>query len=290
MDKFAADGTRNSIQISDLVNGKLPESFILGKLNETDPTKRWYVTPDKYESVNPTRTDAITEDFPSGRIERIQDGVEQFEGFIVGQDSTLAAKIASNGCADGAVFPIALDGSITGELSVDELELFPIAYNKGSLISVPVPPVEGTSVAKIQLNFQYDELVDEGRLTQLLGDDIDANLLQANGLLDGTIEVLSSPAITNSTVSVTLTYDCYQAFGRTSYIQGQDVVASWSLLDGVTPVTISDVNDVNGDGSQYDITFTSTPSSTLTLDYIGVPTSVTDQGFDVPAVTFNTPA
>jgi hypothetical protein len=289
MDQFAADGSRNSIKLTDLTAGVLPDSFVKDKINETDGTKRWYITPDKYESVNPSRTDSTTEDFPSGRIEKIQDGVEQFEGVIVGQDPTLAAKLASNSCSVGAVFPVAKDGSITGELSADGTELYPLAYNKGSLIAVPLPPVEGSSVAKIQLNFQYDELVNEGRLTQLLTANIATDLLKIQGLLDGTITVLSSPAITATTASITLDYDSYGVFGVQNAIQGQDVVANWQLLDGVTPVTISAVDDVNGDGTQYDFTFTSTPATTLTLNYVFVPAASTDQGFDIDGVTFTTP-
>lgn len=290
MAQFANDGTRNSIKLADLVDGVLPDSFVLDKVNESDKSKRWYFTPDKYENVAPSRTDPVTEDFNSGRIEKIQDGVMQFEGFLVGQDSTLASKLASNGCGPTAAFEVGKDGSIRGEVSADGTELYPLLVNKGSLVSVPVPEVEGSSVAKIQLNFQYDELVNEAKLMILQKAQMATDLLKVQGLLDGSITVLSSPAITNSTVSITLDYTNYGSFGVQNAIQGQDVEANWELLDGVTPVTISDVNDVNGDGTQYDFTFTSTPTTDLTLNYIGTPAASTDQGFDIPSVNFTTPA
>ena len=119
---------------------------------------------------------------------------------------------------------------------------------------------------------------------------METDLLKVQGLLDGTIKVLDTPAVTNSTVSVTLNYTNYGSFGVQNPIQGQDVVSNWELLDGVTPVTISDITDFNGDGTRYDFTFTSTPSKDLKLDYIGTPTSSTDQGFNVSAITFTTPA
>ena len=290
MDEFNSDGERNAIKLSDLVDGVLPDAFIAGKTNETDKTKRWYFTPDKYENVEGTRTDPTTEEFQSGRIVKIQDGVRQFQGFLLGQDSTLASRIASSGCSDTAVYEVAIDGSIRGEVSEDGQTLYPMLINKGSLISVPVESVEGTSIPKIQLNFQFDQTVDEGSLMILAAENIETDLLKVNGLLDGEITVLASPAITNATVSVTLQYKYYGTFGIANNIQGRDDAADWSLLDGVTPVAISAVVDVNGDGSQYDITFASTPTTDLTLDYVGVTTTATEQGFDVPSVEFTTPA
>lgn len=289
MDEFNSDGERNSIQLTDLVDGVLPDAFVLDKINETDPTKRWYFTPDSYENVEGTRTDPTTEEFQSGRIEKIQDGVRQFQGVLLGLDSTFASRLASNSCGDTAVYEVAIDGSLRGEVSEDGSQLYPMVINQGSLIAIPVEEVEGTSVAKIQLNFQYSQLVDEGALMILQAAQIETDLLKCTGLIDGIITVLDTPAITNATVNVTLTYAFYGSFGVSSFIQGQDNAADWDLKDGVTPVVISGVVDLNGDGSEYEITFTSTPTSDLTLDYIGIPTLATEQGFDIPKVEFTTP-
>lgn len=286
---FDATGVRNSIKTTDLVGGILPDAFILDKVNESDPSKRWYFTPDKYENVTGSRTDPTEEEFPSGRKEKIQDGVPEFEGFLIGQDSTLASKIASNGCGDTAVFEVSLSGDIRGELSTDGLDLYPMLINKGSLISVPVPEVEGTSVSKIQLNFQFDQTIKEGRLQMLQANNIATDLLKVNGLIDGTTTILSSPTVTSTTFSTTVNYSSYGAFGVQNQVQGLDVVGDWELLDGVTPVTISGIVDLNGDGTQYDFTFTLTAATLLTLNYIGVPAASTDQGFDISSDTVTTP-
>lgn len=286
---YSSTGVRNSIKVSDLVGGVLPDAFVLDKVNSTDPTTRWYFTPDKYENVTGSRTDPTTEEFQSGRIEKIQDGTRAFEGFLIGQDSTLASKIASNGCGETAVYEISVAGDIRGELSADGTELYPLLINKGSLISVPVEEVEGSSVPKIQLNFQFDQTVNEGRLMMLQAANIATDLLKVTGLLDGTTTILASPSPTATTFSTTVDYSYYGGFGVQNPIQGLDVVADWELLDGVTPVTISAIDDVNGDGTQYDFTFTSTPATALVLNYVGVPAAATDQGFEISSDSVTTP-
>ncbi|PHR23553.1 MAG: hypothetical protein COA36_16615 [Desulfotalea sp.] len=286
---MASDGTRNSILSTDFVGGVLPEAYILGKLNESDPTKRWFPTPDKYENVTPGMTDTKTEEFNSGRVERVQSGVRTFEGDIVNQDSTLASKILSFGCSDFGTFEVFIDNAIRGEVNDDKTELFPLKIEEGTLDARDIETVEGNSVQRIKVTYQFSNLVDESKFMVIPGASIETDLLKANGLLDGTTNVLSSPSITSTTMSANVTFNCFGTFGSISYIQGLDVVADWELLDGVTPVTIATITDLNNDGTQLDFVFTLTAATTLTLNYIGVPANATLQGFDIDSVDFTTP-
>lgn len=61
MDERAADGTYNEIALTDLVDGKLPEAFVTGKLNEDDQTKQWFMT-SAFDLVDPVRAEPIIED------------------------------------------------------------------------------------------------------------------------------------------------------------------------------------------------------------------------------------
>jgi hypothetical protein len=287
---YDSEGNRNKIDVADLVGGKITDAYILARITDTDPSKRWYPTPDKYENVTPGRTEPKTEEFNSGRIAKLDDGVRNFEGFIIGQDSTLASKLASFGCNDISAFEVDTTNALRGVSNADRTILYPMELNSGSLVVVPVEEVEGTSTSKIQVNFQYSSLVDESKLMIIKGSDIEVDLLKVNGLLDGTTNVLVSPAITNATASANVTFNCFGSFGSTSYLQGLDVVGDWELKDGVTPVAIASITDLNNDGSQLDFVFTSTPSTALTLNYVGLPANAISQGFDVPTVTFTTPA
>lgn len=286
---YASDGTRNAIQDSDFVDGVLPDSYIVARLNDPDPLKRWYPTPDKYENVTPGRTDTLTEEFNSGRVERLESGVRNFEGDIINQDSTLAPKLLSFGCSDFGTFEVFADGALRGEQSDDGTLLYPLQIESGTLDVYDVETVEGTSAQRIKVTYQFSRYVNEANFRVILGSSIETDLLMVNGLLDGEINVLTAPPITAATFSANVTFTCYNAFNTVNYIQGLDVVADWELLDGVTPVTISSIDDLNGDGSQLDFTFTSTPATTLTLNYVGLPTSATMQGFDIDSVSITTP-
>ena len=79
---FDSEGNRNSIELSDLEDGKLTDAYILGKLTESDASKRWYITPRTYENVEPSRTDSTYEDFSSGARQLIDTGVKAFQGII----------------------------------------------------------------------------------------------------------------------------------------------------------------------------------------------------------------
>ena len=289
MDEFDSTGVRNSIAFSDLVNGVLPDSFVLAKVNESDPTKRWYFTPDKYESVTSSRTDSVIEDFPSGRKEKIQDGVPEFEGAWIGVDSVIASRASSFGCSASAAFEIDVTGALRGELSNDAQAFYPMAINKGSFDASPVGEVEGSNVPRVLVKFQYSQTIIEGNFSIMNASLTATDLLKVSGLLDGNTAVLASPVITATTVSINVPYN-FVTFGNPNYIQGLDVAIDWELLDGVTPVSISGIIDLNSDGSQYDFTFTSNPTTDLVLNYIGIPASSTDQGFDIASVSFTTPA
>lgn len=288
MDEFDSTGVRNGIAFSDLVDGVLPDSFVLDKVNESDPTKRWYFTPDKYESVTASRTDTVVEDFPSGRKEKIQDGVPEFEGAWIGVDSVLASRASSFGCTASAAFEVDVTGALRGELSTDAQNLYPMAINKGSFDAAPVGEVEGSNVPRIVVKFQYSQTIIEGNFSIMNASLTATDLLKVSGLLDGNTQLLASPPITTGTVNINVPYN-FNVLGNPNYIQGLDVAGDWELLDGVTPVAISLINDLNNDGSDLSVLFAITASTDLVLNYIGVPASSTDQGFDIQSVSFTTP-
>lgn len=289
MDLTDSTGARNGIAFSDLVDGVLPDSFILAKVNESDPSKRWYFTPDKYESVTASRTDTVVEDFPSGRKEKIQDGVPEFEGAWIGVDSVLASRASSIGCTASAAFEVDVTGALRGELSTDAQNLYPMEIVSGSFEATPVGEVEGSNVPRIVVKFQYSQTIIEGNFSIMNASLTATDLLKVNGLLDGLTQVLASPAISATTVSINVPYN-FVTFGNPNYIQGLEVALDWELLDDVTPVAISGVVEGVVNGARLDFTFTSTPTTELVLNYIGVPASSTDQGFDIDSVTFTTPA
>ena len=76
------DGNRNSIAFSDLIAGILPDSYIVGKLNNSDASKRWYPTAKTFDEVVIGRTDRTTQTTSSGAIYELLKGQRKFRSRI----------------------------------------------------------------------------------------------------------------------------------------------------------------------------------------------------------------
>jgi hypothetical protein len=284
--KFDDNGVRNSIKLSDLVDGKLTDAFILGKLTESDASAKWYLTPKTYENVEPSRTDSSFEDFSSGAKVKVDTGVKEFMGIIPMIDAQIAAKMNAGACSSFGHYEIDSEGSIKGELSADGLELYPIAVASGSFEAVEIEAVEGSAVQRVQVSFQYAKTVNEANLRIVSSEDILVELLSINGALDGDLAGTGTPSATE--FSVTFSIADYGYFGETIAIEGQTEPADWLIVDSglnvIVPSAVAEVTE-----GQYDFTIASTPAETLSVSFVGVPDSALDQVYESSVVTITTP-
>jgi len=273
---FDSEGNRNSILLSELVDGKLTDAYILGKLTEPDKSKRWFITPKTYENVEPSRTDSTYEDFSSGARQLIDVGVKAFQGIIPKTAGSIAGKMNSSACASFGNFELDTSGSLKGEMSVDGLELFPIQVAQGSYEAIEIEPVEGSSVQRIQITFQYAKTVNEGQLRIISSTDIDVDLLKINGILDGELTITGTP--TSTAISVVYGIDSMGKFGVVIPIEGQTDTGSWEILDSsLTPIVPSLVTETIA--GQYDFTVVGADTGT-TVKFVGVPSSSIDQAYE----------
>jgi hypothetical protein len=284
---FDSQGNRNSILLSDLdADGKLTDAYILGKLTEDDASKRWYITPRTYENVEPSRTDSTYEDFSSGARVKIDSGVKAFLGVIPKTEGAIATKMEASACTSSGNYEIDTSGSLKGEMSADGTELYPIQIAQGSYEAVEIDPVEGSSVQRIQVTFQYAKTVNEGQLRIIEAENIDVDLLKVNGALDGQLEGIGTPSATE--FSVIFDIDSFGAFGVVIPIEGQVEVANWLVVDSalgvVTPSAVTEVI-----AGQYDFTIPSTPAETLSVSFVGVPDSSLDQVYESDVLLVTTP-
>jgi len=282
------DGNRNGIQLTDFdTSGMLPDSFVAGKLHEVDGSKKWYPTPNVYENVESTRTDTTTEEFQSGLTVRIQNGVQTFKGELIQVDPSLASRILSNGCSDFGVYEIDKDGSIRGELSSDGLELLPIKINKGSLDSYDVPEVEGTSVQRVMVTFQFDGTVSEINLKKIENSQIESNMLQIASMIDGVLAVnedSAAPTLTDMYLDFDVKFG--GGFGSPIPIQGKtDPLTDWSVVDStLAPVTVSTIQET--EKGLYHFTMTGSPTSPIKVKYIpNANSGSSDQEFESNELT-----
>lgn len=177
----------------------LPDNAgIIDLINEPDASKRYYPLP-LIENVTNERGDPITEEFPSGKIAKIRDGVKTFSSEIINQDAQFAGQIEEFGCTDVGIFIVDAQGNLIGDGS-NPAFLAPIAVDKDTW-DVRTLDTSDTTIAKVLLSFQWSQSVSDSDIRLLLASDFaaDVNWLAYNGLIDlqgGTPTAISTTGYT----------------------------------------------------------------------------------------------
>ena len=277
--QIASDGTSNAIPC----NQTIDSAFLTGKLNESDPSKRWYPT-DKISNVTEVRNDPTTES-----IDNIDSIVEQgsrtFNGFFVGKAAstpTYLKFLKSVECPSVMYFGIDVNGTLVGIETVEAAEaaLTGINIQPQSLYSRPVPATS-TTIAKNEISFSVDSLVQDETIAYISADEITADLLNANGLLDVTlIEGAAAATTTSANVAGSLVYG--SVCNKLTY-NGATENTDW-LINNVSTASIVPVTGV-----------TETPAGNYVLDFAAQTSAnvlniqVSKEGFSSNVVTVTIP-
>jgi hypothetical protein len=277
--QIANDGTSNAIPCSQTVD----EAFLTDKLNEADPSKRWYPT-DKISNVTEVRNDPTTES-----IDNIDSIVEQgsrtFNGFFVGKAAstpTYLKFLKSVQCPSVMYFAVDVNGTLVGVETVENSEaaLTGINIQPQSMFSRPVPATS-TTIAKNELTFAVDSLVQDETIAYIGADEITADLLNANGLLDVTLVENSTPAtLTEVVVDASLVYG--SVCNKLAY-QGAIVPADWDVNNITTPASITVTTVTENPNGTYTLEFAAQTAS----DQITV--QVSKEGFSSNVLTIQLP-
>lgn len=259
-----AAGTKNSILSSDVID----EAYLTAKINETDESARWYFSP-FIENVDDVKGDSTFESLNSGTSIFIQEGARTFNGVHIKEGSTFLGKLKSGRCVDFGVYMIDINGSLTGSVSQDGLELFPVAVDKETFNPVLVKATD-TTVAKVSVSFEFSRVERDENLRTINASDISADLLGANGLLDATATVandVSTGGVLNVTVSTQ-----YGSFGNPIKVEGL-LVPNFSLLETTNSTSITIDTVTEDTPGAYTLTYTYIPTGSdkgvLTVSKVG---------------------
>ena len=186
---YDSTGARNSIPASELDNnnGKITESYIIGKLDETDASKRWQITPYTYKNGAPARTDDTSETAADGSIRILSRGVRTYSNELWDVPPTWAGQFNSGNCQEFGVYRIDETGKLGGELSDDKTELYPRAIEINSAIANENEAVDGSSGQKIVLTYQLSKNAVEKNFFTISATDISANLLTVRAQVEGSL-------------------------------------------------------------------------------------------------------
>ena len=260
----ANDGTSNGIPCSQTID----EAFLNEKLNEADVSKRWYPT-GKISTVTEVRNDPTTETIDNVDF-IVEKGSRTFNGFFVDTATstpTYLKFLKSAECPLIMYFGIDVNGTIVGIESIEgvsqEATLQGLKIQQKSMFSRPVPATS-TTIAKNELTFTLDQLVNDEDIAYISAAEITADLLNANGLLDVTLDDASS-SITELVIDAKLVYG---SLCSKLPFSGADAVLDWSLFNITEGLAVPITTVVESPSGTYTISYsaqTALDEVTLTL-------------------------
>ena len=218
-----ASNSPNRLTVATLYDNAAIQAFI----NEADDKKRFYPLPEM-ENVTNERGDPISEDFPSGKNVKIRDGVKTFAGQMLSLSGDYAKQIIGFGCSNMGAYIVDAQGNLIGDGS-DPDYLAPLSLDQETW-DVRTMDTTDTTIAKIQLGFQWSISVKDSDVRMLLASDFATGVdwLSYNGLVDIS-GVVSS--VTSAGFSMKIT----NGFGSLKSPAVVTGLTSFVVIDEATP-------------------------------------------------------
>lgn len=280
--KIASDGTTNSIKKTDFVDGKLTAAFILGKVTEVDPTKRWYVTPKQYASSAFSQDSDRQISYANQQVNTKAKGAISLVNELPDVENYMIGNIEALRSYALGTFQIDDNGSAVGIVKTGVAdEFYPKPVNNRSLIVKAMPTQTDGTGGNLIVSYQFGDLYNQKDDIVITCDSIELNIneqYELGGLVNLVPEV---GAISSTTVVLTAWTQAGGEYGR---IKAVGLAAGdFALTNAGAVVAISGVVEVEG---VYTITFTLTAATTLVLSRTA---AMTAKFFDMGDVTFVTP-
>ena len=284
---YGEGGVRNGISTGDLVDQgdgsfKIPESYIIGKLDSSESIGRWNITPKMFDNITPSSTDDTDYTTSLGEIINLRNGVQAISYELPSVPYGLASRIKNN-CTEMSTFPITETGQILGEISDDRTMIYPLKIQKGSIKSKNNPATVDKPFY-VSVSYQLSRLADESKFILIGSDEIVPDMTEALSSVSAVI-TQSTTSNTDINLFVKVTSDFEGNFGGLTGLTGLDTIADWTVDNAGSPIVPSSIVEVDGEVGEYKIIIASTASTALSVSYLKNRLLVTDYAFIAPSVT-----
>jgi hypothetical protein len=252
----AADGTANQIDLTTYTGSQAEWDALT---ENPDRTKRWYPLP-KVKNVENVRGDAVFESFDDGSNEFVRQGTRTYQAELTGKKIQVLGNLEGAGCAEvGIVFVddckqlIAnKDGDFANPIPID-----------GNTWQVNLVLATGSTVNKLQLNFEFDSLAKDSDLGILEASASIIDLTSLKGLSD---MAYTFGAITATDAKITLTTSTLSMIGVP--IEGI-TQPDWSAFNVTDNSIVAIPQSSEGVGGEYTVDFLAqTPGDIIQLSAI----------------------
>ena len=267
----AADGTLNKIPFAQAVD----QAYLDARLNEADPTKRWYPIT-KLENVTNLREPSIFETSAGGKKAKTGTGIKSFFGERWKTPEIYLGKLEQNVCAEMSAFVVDVAYDIRGKIIDTSGDLYPVEIDSDTWDPLYVEPID-TVTGKVSIAFDWSQDECDSEIRMIQNTDITANLKAMDGLFD--IQgVVSNITTAGYTLTLNLEYGSVKALiPDTGLLLGDFVVNELSPTPGA--VALTSVTEAVAGSGVYDIVFAAPATSADLLE-----TVITKKGRDYTLV------
>ena len=249
---FDSSNVANRITVASIPT----DSAIDALINQADDKKRFYPLPEM-ENVTNERGDPISEDFPSGKNVKIRNGVKTFTGQMLSLGGDYAKQIEGFGCSNMGAYIVDSQGNLIGDGS-DPAYLAPLSIDQETW-DVRTMDTTDTTIAKIQLGFQWSISVKDSDVRMLLASDFltDVDWLAYDGLLDLSGTVVGTVTTTTASMKITNGFGSLANPGTAKGL----VIGDFVLTEITpTPGAVSISNVLESPKGTYALTYASSAS------------------------------
>lgn len=277
----ANDGTENVIQESDFVDGKLPQSFIDGKLNHANYTKRWYLIKNFESTPTNERADPITEQTGNSNNRIVDLGIRSLVATKQLENMSEQRNYERLQCLDLGVFEVDRCGTLLGIAKSGANVFKPAPIGKNTFYSRVIRATESTT-PQIQIQYEIKQTVSDGDFEIIP----DAYITDTEGYLIDEAESLQNVLVDVSNISATgFTANLRLEAGNfNQIIKGIGWQTSdFALVDSSgASVAITSVTETPANSGDYVFVIPSqTPPETLTLSGAVTGDAYTKEGFEL---------
>lgn len=177
--KYANDGTLNKVPYGTVID----DTFITGKVNESNALDRWYPLAGKFKNVASERAEDRKEEYDDGSSSNVGQGVKNFQGWLLNYPARAKQALDQFGCGEWGVITIDAACNVIG-YSEDGVDTYPIYIEEDSW-SARFVPGTATTRPKMQIDFNWDMSISDANIHVYPSNLVTAtNLLSIKGLID----------------------------------------------------------------------------------------------------------
>ncbi len=191
---YDSTGTLNVI-ITDPTNEDyvaIDDDYILARINDIDPSKRWYPI-NNLKNVTFPRAASKFQEFDDQSKYKTQKGLKTFKGIKPDVSASFFKAVEKAGCSKFSFFEFDIEGTLIGT-SNGNGTLRPRKISKGSWDAIFMDGTDNT-IQGVEFNFDLDMKESDGQLAGILSSEMDdIDLSSYDGLLDVAVVIVSASA------------------------------------------------------------------------------------------------